>query len=338
MNLLEMDVTAILFFGSAGLCSVLLAICVGLIAISNRYPIIMRSRNEKFFIDPSTGKYIEFPAFSDKPTLHLSVIIPAYNEEERCNLPPMLDECIDFLESRSCDSNFKYEIIIVSDGSTDNTVLVAKKYCKQLGVDKLRILELETNRGKGGAVRLGMLSARGSMLLFADADGATKFSDLCKLELSLTEVTEGDYLKEPDVIASKEAISVGSRAHLESDAVSSRSIFRTILMYGFHTIVWLFAVRHIKDTQCGFKLFTRKAAEACFDSLHVERWAFDAELLYIAKRLNIPVTEIAVNWTEIDGSKIIPVWSWLQMGKDLFIIWLRYQIGAWDIAAKKKIK
>ncbi|KAK4886993.1 hypothetical protein RN001_003264 [Aquatica leii] len=329
-----MDVTSILFFGSAGLCSILLAICVGLIAISNKYPIIMRSRNEKYFIDPNTGKYIEFPVFSDMPTLHLSVIIPAYNEEAR--LPPMLDECIEYLEDRARGSNFKYEIIVVSDGSVDNTVLVAKKYCKQLGVDKFRILELETNRGKGGAVRLGMLSARGSMLLFADADGATKFSDLSKLELSLTEVLEGNYLNDPDFVASKEAIAVGSRAHLESESIVSRSIFRTILMYGFHTIVWLFAVKHIKDTQCGFKLLTRKAAESCFESLHVERWAFDAELLYIAKCLNIPVTEIPVNWTEIEGSKIIPIWSWLQMGKDLVIIWLRYQIGAWDIAAKKK--
>ncbi|KAF5297274.1 hypothetical protein FQA39_LY12113 [Lamprigera yunnana] len=329
-----MNITAILFFGSAGLCSILLAVCIGLIAISNRYPIIMRSRKEKYFIDPH-GKSIEFPSFEEKPSLHLSVIIPAYNEELR--LPPMLDECIEYLEDRTKTGDFKYEIIVVSDGSVDSTVLVAKKYCKQLGAEKFRILELESNRGKGGAVRLGILSARGAMLLFADADGATKFSDLDKLELSLNELLKGDYLKQPDVLANKQAIAVGSRAHLQSDAVATRSVFRTILMYGFHLIVWLFAVRDIEDTQCGFKLFTRKAAKLCFESLHVERWAFDAEILYIAKCLHIPVTEVAVNWTEIEGSKIIPVWSWLQMGKDLFIIWLRYQIGAWDIAADKKI-
>ncbi|KAK5643902.1 hypothetical protein RI129_007747 [Pyrocoelia pectoralis] len=328
------NLCSVLFYGSAALFSVFLAVCAILIAISNRYPIIMRSRKEKYFMDPNSGKFVEFPSIYDKSTLHLSVIIPAYNEEVR--LSPMLDECIAFLEDRAKDGNFRYEIIVVSDGSVDNTVLVAKKYCKQLGIEKFRILELETNRGKGGAVRLGMLSARGAFLLFADADGATKFADFSKLEQSLKQALKSDYLLEPEVCANQMRIAVGSRAHMQDDAVAHRSIFRTILMHGFHTFVWMFAVRDIKDTQCGFKLFTRKAAMMCFDSLHVERWAFDAELLYIAKKLNIPVTEVAVNWTEIEGSKLVPIWSWLQMGKDLFVIWLRYQIGAWDIAQQKQ--
>ncbi|KAB0798765.1 hypothetical protein PPYR_06645 [Photinus pyralis] len=331
---LDIQFSSVLFYGSAALVSVFLAVCAILIAISSRYPIIMRSRKEKYFMDPNSGKFVEFPSIYDNSSIHLSVIIPAYNEEVR--LSPMLDECVAFLEDRAKDGRFKYEIIVVSDGSVDNTVLVAKKYCKQLGVEKFRILELETNRGKGGAVRLGMLSARGALLLFADADGATKFMDLSKLELSLKNELTGDYLEQPEVLASKTCIVVGSRAHLQSDAVAQRSLFRTILMHGFHTFVWMFTVRDIKDTQCGFKLFTRKAAVMCFDSLHVERWAFDAELLFIAKKLHIPVTEVAVNWTEIEGSKLVPIWSWLQMGKDLFVIWLRYQIGAWDIAAQKK--
>lgn len=130
-------------------------------------------------------------------------------------------------------------------------------------------------------------------------------------------------------------------------------------MYGFHFLVWLFAVRGIRDTQCGFKLLTRQAARVCFLNMHVERWylsfyihiykvyismfyndlliswnycrAFDVELLYIAQRLKIDIAEVAVNWTEIDGSKVTPVWSWIQMGTDLFLIWLRYRIGAWKL-------
>lgn len=120
---------------------------------------------------------------------------------------PMLEECVDFLESRCKQNDFSYEIIIVSDGSTDGTLKVANKWCSKLGVDKLRVLELETNRGKGGAVRLvsqihfffsffivffkGMQSARGSVLLFADADGATKFSDFTKLEKCLCDIIGG---------------------------------------------------------------------------------------------------------------------------------------------------
>lgn len=82
----------------------------------------------------------------------------------------------------------------------------------------------------------------------------------------------GDYLQNPKMVQEKLAITVGSRAHLEQQAVASRSFFRTILMHSFHFLVWLFAVRGIKDTQCGFKLLTREAAKLCFDSLHVERW------------------------------------------------------------------
>ncbi|CAH0560902.1 unnamed protein product [Brassicogethes aeneus] len=325
-----MDLQLLLFYGSAFLFSVFLSVCILLIATSSVYPIINRSKKEKYYVDPLSDKKVEFPNLNDKSSVNLSVIVPAYNEEVR--LPPMLDECTEFLEERcKTNKNFKYEIIVVSDGSKDGTVKVAHKYCEKLGTDKIRVLDLENNRGKGGAVRLGMLSARGAMLLFADADGATTFADLQKLEDSLKTPLENDYTLNPDKIENQLAISIGSRAHLEEESVATRSFFRTILMYGFHFLVWLFAVRGLKDTQCGFKLLTREAARVCFESMHVERWAFDVELLYIAQKLNIPITEIAVRWTEIDGSKVTPVWSWIQMGGDLGLIWLRYTIGAWKI-------
>lgn len=173
-----------------------------------------------------------------------------------------------------------------------------------------------------------MQSARGKQLLFADADGATKFADLDKLEVQMTRLlTDSDW--------QKEAIVIGSRAHLQDEAVAARSIARTILMHGFHFLVWAFAVRGIRDTQCGFKLLTRAAAEHLFAIMHVERWAFDVELLYLAQTFRIPIEEVAVNWTEIEGSKIVPVWSWLQMGRDLFLIWFRYSIGAWSLRRSK---
>lgn len=110
----------------------------------------------------------------------------------------------------------------------------------------------------------GMQSSRGRFLLFADADGATKFSDYTKLETSLMKMTENDW--------KTEAISIGSRAHMEKESTATRSLFRTILMHGFHLLVWLFAVRSIRDTQCGFKLMTRSAARTIFGIMHVERW------------------------------------------------------------------
>lgn len=174
----------------------------------------------------------------------------------------MLEECMEYLENRA-KSNFTYEVIVVSDGSKDKTVKVALEYTKKYSSNKFRVLELIENRGKGGAVRLGMMSSRGRYLLFADADGATKFADYASLEKSMMNLVK-DW--------KENALTIGSRAHLEQEATAQRSIFRTVLMHGFHTLVWLFAVRKIKDTQCGFKLMTRSAARIIFDLMHVERW------------------------------------------------------------------
>ncbi|CRL00383.1 CLUMA_CG013651, isoform A [Clunio marinus] len=253
-------------------------------ATTTPFPIIKRYDEEEFYEDPS-GIKVQFPSIEDDPSIELSVIIPAYEEEKR--LPTMLDECIDFLERKEQEnSKFSYEIIIVSDGSKDKTVELSLKYCAKYTSNKIRVLDLLENRGKGGAVRLGMLSARGRLLLFADADGATKFSDLNKLEESLKRTTKNNWRAD--------AISIGSRAHLEKESTATRSLFRTILMHGFHLLVWIFAVKTIRDTQCGFKLLTRSAARKIFNIMHVERWAFDVELLFIAESLKMPIDEIAV--------------------------------------------
>ena len=309
---------------ATGLISLIsLIIIVRLLA--NKKPNIFRYESERVYIDRQHGGKKVFPFVDvDKgPTntttsKYLSIIVPAYNEEQR--LPVMLDEAIEYLESRSkTDSKFTYEIIVVDDGSTDKTTQVALDYADRYGSDKLRVLTLFKNRGKGGAVRLGVLSSRGERVLFADADGATKFSELAKLEATLNEAN----------LAKR--IVIGSRAHLEEDAIASRSAIRTFLMHGFHFIVWFFAVRTVRDTQCGFKLFGRKIANQLFTGLHVERWAFDVELLHVAEHLKLEIREVAVQWTEIDGSKIVPVFSWLQMGRDVFKVFFMYKTGAWQL-------
>ncbi|XP_025945746.1 dolichyl-phosphate beta-glucosyltransferase isoform X10 [Apteryx rowi] len=242
-------------------------------------------------------------------------------------VPLMMDEALDYLEKRQKqDPSFTYEVIVVDDGSKDQTTKVALKYCEKYGSDKVRVLSLVKNRGKGGAVRMGVFSSRGEKILMADADGATKFPDIEKVEEGLQNLQPWP---------NQMAISCGSRAHLEKESIAKRSYFRTLLMYGFHFLVWFLCVKEIRDTQCGFKLLTREAAAQTFSTLHIERWAFDVELLYIAQHLRIPIAEVAVNWTEIEGSKLVPFWSWLQMGRDLLFIRLRYMTGAWQLEKRK---
>jgi len=290
-------------------------------------PMISRFDSEKYYKDPNKNNATySFPIMEEEGSIDLSVIVPSYNEEER--LPVMLDETFEYLENeKKKKPSFTYEIIVVDDGSKDATSKVALEYSKKYGVHQMRVLTLEKNRGKGGAVRLGMFSSRGRRLLMADADGASKFSDLARLETALDDLNGKK--------GHKAVIVCGSRAHLQDEAVAQRSLFRNFLMYGFHFLVWFLCVRGIKDTQCGFKLFTRPAALLTFSALHVERWAFDVELLYIAQQLKITLAEVAINWKEIDGSKMVPFWSWLQMGKDLLLINLRYLVGAWRIEPMK---
>eukprot|EP01117_Protostelium_nocturnum_P020219 TRINITY_DN89_c0_g1_i1.p1 TRINITY_DN89_c0_g1~~TRINITY_DN89_c0_g1_i1.p1 ORF type:complete len:324 (+),score=75.24 TRINITY_DN89_c0_g1_i1:170-1141(+) len=254
---------------------------------------------------------------ADRKTL--SVVVPAFNEQDRLSI--MLDETIEHLSARKDkDSSFSFEIIVVDDGSKDNTSNLSLQYAKTFGSDIIRVLTLSRNRGKGGALRRGFICARGDLILMADADGATKFSDYDRLESELKKITKNGH-----------GATLGSRAHLQQEAVAKRSIFRNVLMWGFHLLINVVAIRGIKDTQCGFKLFTRKTAKALFPHLHVERWAFDIELILLAQRSNIPLSEVAVNWTEIPGSKLSPAEAAIQMFRDVLRIRVGYLFGFWKI-------
>ncbi|KAK5974112.1 hypothetical protein GCK32_006538, partial [Trichostrongylus colubriformis] len=223
----------------------------------------------------------ERPPFTES-TVYLSVIVPAMNEEDR--LPSMLDECFEYLLERAKnEENFTFEVLVVDDGSTDRTADIAADYGhRHPGL--LKVLKLERNLGKGGAVRNGVLHCGGKLILFADADGATRFSDIEKLEKGLMRISRG--LDETFPV-----VAVGSRAHLEAEATATRSVFRNFLMHGFHFLVYLFSSRTVRDTQCGFKLFTRAAAARVFPVLHIERWAFDVELIYLCELWMIPIVE-----------------------------------------------
>ena len=181
-------------------------------------------------------------------------------------------------------SEFTWEIIVVDDGSKDNTKEVAYDYAKRCPKGSVRVLVEYSNRGKGGAIRMGVLSCRGRYILMADADGATTFSEVEKLEGAMKEGYD---------------LAVGSRSQRQEGSMAKRAWYRNVLMVGFNFLVQtLSGIHGIDDTQCGFKIFSRRAARSVFHTLHLERWAFDIEILYVASRLHY---RIAVeDWAAVD--------------------------------------
>jgi len=315
MDLVELFLLLVCLF----LIGIFIIVTVVIYITPNSDPVRKKFNGEESYYDPSKGAGVReaFPSLDEAATLSLTVVIPAYNEEQR--LPKMLFDCTDYLEERSkTESGFSYEIILADDGSRDSTTKVGLEWAQKLGTCRFRVLTLAENRGKGGAVTEGVLRARGEQILFADADGATRFSDFEKLEAILGEIG-GD------------GVVCGSRSHLEKESIADRSLFRTILMLGFHMVVYVFGVKSVRDTQCGFKLFSRRVARLCFRSLHIQRWAFDVEVLKIAEMLSLPIAEVAVNWREVDGSKLDPASASIQMFKDILLLWLRYKLRLWRV-------
>ncbi|EGO22517.1 glycosyltransferase family 2 protein, partial [Serpula lacrymans var. lacrymans S7.9] len=253
-------------------------------------------------------------------SVDLTVVIPAYNETAR--LPSMLSTTLAHLSTPALKKSRTYEILIVDDGSADETSALGVKLAGEYPESDIRVVTLEKNLGKGGAVRHGMLYARGQRLLMVDADGASRFEDLELLWEAMDKLAPKN---EPAVV-------VGSRAHLvKTEAVVKRSFIRNILMYGLHTILRIVGVGHIRDTQCGFKLFTRRAAQQIFPAQHLATWIFDVELLLLAKQLGIPVEEVPVEWHEVAGSKLNVVKDSLQMLRDLLVLRANILLGRWKV-------
>lgn len=250
----------------------------------------------------------------------LLVVIPCYNEIDRLGV--MLDECVPWLKTNTGS----YEIVIVDDGLKDGTGDFALEKAHELGMKphQMRVVVLLKNRGKGGAVTHGVLHSRGKNILFADADGATKFSDAKNL-ISYLDLKQGT-----------PAVAIGSRAHMvNTDAVVKRLFIRNFLMYGLHTLVYIFGIRDVKDTQCGFKMFNYAAATNIFPHMHTERWIFDVEVLILAERQGMEVKELAVNWHEISGSKVDLARDLIEMAIDLVVTRIAYLLGVYTVNDKK---
>ena len=227
----------------------------------------------------------------------LSVIIPAYNEVER--LPAFLSEVRSELDLR----NINAEILIVDDGSQDGTADYVRSIASQDA--RVRLLAQPHNQGKGRAIQRGILDASGHHLLFADADGATPFREVDRLLAAADAGGE---------------IVIGSRRAASTAATRERVGLRALMGQAFYSFVNFFAVPGISDTQCGFKLFRRDCARILFNGLNESGWAFDVEVLYRAQLTGYGISEVAVDWHEMDGSKVSPVQDAIRMFMAVFRI------------------
>lgn len=255
--------------------------------------------------------------FIDKG-IEISVIIPCYNEAQR--ITSTLISCIEYLK---INYQNQFEILIIDDGSTDNTLKVVCDIANQMNLKPhtLKYVKFSVNMGKGCAVKQGILHSYGRLCLFMDADGATKFSELSKL----TDFLKTLKLNEP-------GIAIGSRSHLQkNDSVIKRSFLRKLLMIGFHMLVLVFGVKKVTDTQCGFKLFNYYAVKSIFPHLHSKRWIFDVEILLLAQFNNIKINEVHVSWCEVGGSKMNLVSDSISMAIDLILMRISYLLGIYKL-------
>ena len=225
--------------------------------------------------------------------MKLSIVIPAYNEAER--LPAMLMDMKSFLENSDIDS----EVIIVNDGSKDNTVNVIKDFFTDF--KDIRLINNSENKGKGYAVKTGMLEASGDYKMFADADGATPFKEISKL---LPELQNGN-----DVVIASRAL---------KDSKTKTSFFCKFRGRVFNFLVNKILGLNLSDMQCGFKVFSKKAADIVFVNQSLDGFAFDIEILHKAKKNGFSIKEVPVVWNNVKGSKVKGVRDPIKMFFSIF--------------------
>jgi glycosyltransferase involved in cell wall biosynthesis len=226
-----------------------------------------------------------------------SIIIPAYNEGAR--LSTTLEKVLAHVAERGWNA----EIIAVNDGSRDNTAEIIRGFADKN--PRLQLLENPGNRGKGYSVRNGMLHARGEILLFSDADLSSPIEEADKLFAAINDGAD---------------IAIGSR-WLRSDLQTQRQpLYRQFFGRIFNLMLRVTLGLNFKDTQCGFKAFTQRAAKTIFPLQRIERWGFDPELLYLAKKFGFKVAEVPVEWAHSEGTRISPLRDGTKMFQEMLKI------------------
>ena len=228
-----------------------------------------------------------------------SIVIPAYNESSR--IRPTLDELLRYSHERGWD----VEILVVDDGSRDDTREIVNEYNR--AHPQIQLVENPGNRGKGYSVRNGMLHAQGSICLFTDADLSSPIEEAEKLF---------------DAIAAGADIAIGSR-WLRADLQTERQpLYRQLFGRIFNLVLRIFLGLNFVDTQCGFKAFRRQAAQSIFPLQRIERWGFDPEILFLARRMGFTVKEVPVVWAHSEGTRLHPFRDGIRMfGEVLKIRW-----------------
>jgi dolichyl-phosphate beta-glucosyltransferase len=235
----------------------------------------------------------------------LSIVVPAYNESAR--LGASLEKILSYIAQQKWSA----EVIVVNDGSRDDTADIVRRLAKNNPA--LRLVENPGNRGKGYSVRNGMLQARGSVVVFSDADLSSPIEELPKLLKALNDGAD---------------IAIGSR-WLQAELQTQRQpLHRQLFGRVFNLQLRITLGLHFKDTQCGFKAFQQRAVQKIFPLQKIERWGFDPEILFLARKFGFRVQEVPVAWAHSGGTRIHP----LADGSRMF--WEMLRIRWYDLTGK----
>lgn len=234
----------------------------------------------------------------------LSVIIPAYNEERR--LPATLVTVQSYLER----APYSWELIVADDGSLDNTIAAARACFRS---ENCRVSPAPRNQGKGAAIRRGMLEARGRYRLFTDADNSTPIEETARLLRRLKE--------------SQADVAIASRAAPGARLEKRQPLHRELMGRTFNLVVQSLAVPGIRDTQCGFKLFSAEAAKAIFPRQTMDGFSFDVELLLLARQEGFSIVEVPVRWIDNPDSRVSPMRDSARVFLDVLRIRWRHRGG-----------
>jgi len=236
-----------------------------------------------------------------------SIVIPAYNEGQR--LEPTLERVLGYVHEQNWDA----EVVVVNDGSRDNTAAIVREFAKKDPC--VRLIENPGNRGKGYSVRHGMLEARGEIVVFSDADLSSPIEEMPKLL---------------NALAAGADIAIGSRWLRAELQTQRQSLHRQLFGRIFNALNRMILGLGFKDTQCGFKAFTRRAAQTILPLQRIERWGFDPEILFLARKFGFRVEEVPVRWGHVGGTRINPLVDGARMFQEIMRIRLNDVEGKYD--------